>query len=174
MAPPGRSPFFLVQHVYLTIGQGFAPLSPERSYIQLHVVHSRSDPELHGVIDPDPLRPDPTLQHLEAKANRLMIVAAREGCLCVNLSRKRRSRLTFPRLAAGDLTGPDVRTLENQLSGLQGRFDGTAVAAAEAREIEADCIVETGDYWRHSERIDAIALSEIDRYWLAAASDVAL
>ncbi|MHC4513107.1 MAG: hypothetical protein ACYTGW_09080 [Planctomycetota bacterium] len=38
------------------LGQGFAKLSPARSYIQLHVVHSRSDPELHGIIDLDPIR----------------------------------------------------------------------------------------------------------------------
>lgn len=31
--------------------QGFTRLEPGRFYIQLHIVHAASDPELHGVID---------------------------------------------------------------------------------------------------------------------------
>ncbi len=125
----------------------------------------------YGNGSPDPLRPDPTLQHLEAKANRLMIVAAREGCLCVNLSLNAESRLTFPRLPAGMLAGHANPHLNSSLSGLQDRLDRKAVAAALARESEVNCVVASGDYWRHSDKIDVEALSEIDRLWLAAAPD---
>ena len=122
---------------------------------------------------PDPLRPDPTLQHLEAKANRLMIVAAREGCLCVNLSEKKESRLTFPRLPAAELAGSKLPDLRNRLSGLQDRFNRKAVADALTREAEVNCVVSGGDYWRHNDMIDPQALFDIDRLWLAAAPEAA-
>ena len=122
---------------------------------------------------PDPLRPDPTLQHLEAKANRLMIVAAREGCLCVNISENRESRLTFPRYSAGELIGSKPPDLGSRLAGLRGRFDQEAVADALTREAEVNCVVAAGDYWKHSDVIDSRALSDIDRLWLAAAPEAA-
>ena len=40
----------------------------------------------YGYGNPDPLRSDITLQNLEAKTGRLLVSAARQGCLCVNLS----------------------------------------------------------------------------------------
>ena len=123
---------------------------------------------------PDPLRPDPTLQHLEAKANRLMIVAAHEGCLCVNLSENRESRLTFPRLPATDLAGSKRPDLRNRLSELQDRLNRKAVADAFTREAAVDCVVAGGDYWRHGDKIDPKALFDIDRLWLAAAPEAAM
>ena len=48
----------------------------------------------------DPLRPDPTLQNLRAKAARLELLAARDGCALVNLSADA-SVLTFPRVDIG-------------------------------------------------------------------------
>ncbi len=44
-----RSAYELRRHS----AQGFSELMPGRSYVQLHVVHAASDPELHGVIDLD-------------------------------------------------------------------------------------------------------------------------
>ena len=123
---------------------------------------------------PDPLRPDPTLQNLEAKANRLMIVAAREGCLCVNLSQNGESRLTFPRISAGELTDSRRPDLGNRLSGLQDRLNRKAVADALTREAEVNCVVAGGDYWKHSDKIDPQTLSDIDRLWLAAAPEAAM
>ena len=51
----------------------------------------------YGAGTADPLRPDITLQSLEAKSARLMILAAMEGCAMVNLSFGP-SRLIFPRV----------------------------------------------------------------------------
>ncbi len=53
----------------------------------------------YGTGSADPLRPDITLQSLEAKSARLMILAAMEGCAMVNLSTGP-SRLVFPRVRA--------------------------------------------------------------------------
>ena len=135
------------------------------------MVYSKSVGATHfyGNGDPDPLRPDPTLQHLEAKANRLMVLAARQGCLCVNLSEKEESRLTFPRFPIADLASLDEKSLAGRLSGLRSRFDAEAIETAEATEARADCFVASGDYWNHEDAIDPAALSAIDRLWLSAA-----
>ncbi|MEM7444698.1 MAG: hypothetical protein AAF414_15355 [Pseudomonadota bacterium] len=135
------------------------------------MIYSQTSGKTHfyGNGSADPLRPDPTLQHLEAKANRLLIMAAQEGCLCVNLSEKEESRLTFPRLTIADLANLDRRDLEEDLSATQDLFDPEAISAAQAREKEANCFVAQGDYWNHDTAINAAALSEIDRHWLAAA-----
>ena len=39
----------------------------------------------YGTGTADPLRPDVTLQSLEGKAARLQLLAAEQGCACVNL-----------------------------------------------------------------------------------------
>ena len=48
----------------------------------------------YGTGTADPLRADPTLQDLGAKSARLGLIAAAQGCLCVNLSRDRSELLT--------------------------------------------------------------------------------
>ncbi|WP_235829812.1 hypothetical protein [Frigidibacter oleivorans] len=104
----------------------------------------------------DPLRPDITLQSLEAKATRLAILAARQGCTLVNLSAGP-SRLTFPRAtpATLDAVAPPVA-------------DAAAVAAALAREAELAYFVPSGRYWEDLGRFDPAALAALDALWLAA------
>ena len=53
----------------------------------------------YGAGTADPLRPDVTLQSLEAKSLRLQALARQTGCAVVNLSELENSRLCFPRLA---------------------------------------------------------------------------
>lgn len=122
----------------------------------------------YGNGNPDPLRPDPTLQNLEAKANRLMIMAARQGCLCANLSVQKTTRLIFPRLSASALCSSISQDLQGRLTSLRSLLDPHAISAARASEDELNCFVGTGDYWRHFDTIDAGALSAIDKLWLAA------
>jgi hypothetical protein len=56
----------------------------------------------YGTGTADPLRADITLQSLEGKAARLQMLAAEQGCACVNLSWQD-SRLVFPRATLDDL-----------------------------------------------------------------------
>lgn len=116
----------------------------------------------------DPLRDDPTLQSLEAKASRLMLLAARQGCLCVNLSSGTESRLTFPRLDPILLGAPLDALHGSMLRELRSACDVPAMVAALARESAAGNFVAGGDYWNHMHRIDAAALAEIDALWRAA------
>nr|WP_239025567.1 hypothetical protein [Roseibacterium persicicum] len=110
----------------------------------------------YGTGTADPLRPDVTLQSLEAKAARLQLIAARQGCAVVNLSAGP-SRLVFPR--AG---------LEEVTTALPITPDTATMQAAEAREAALGYMVPSGRYWDEADRFDAAALRDLDALWLAA------
>jgi hypothetical protein len=116
----------------------------------------------------DPLRADPTLQSLEAKANRLAILAAGRDCLCVNLSDLSQSRLTFPRMAPA-LLGEDLAAFHRAgLARMRACIAETTRAEVAALEARRNILVPTGDYWRLPGGLDAGVLSSIDKLWLAA------
>lgn len=104
----------------------------------------------------DPLRNDPTLQSLEAKARRFQALAAREGCALANLS-DAPSRLPYPRATVLNIADVEVRA-----------GDDTVVAAALKREADCAMVVPSGRYWEEPDRIDPVRLAEIDADWLAA------
>ena len=112
----------------------------------------------YGTGTPDPLRADITLQSLEAKAARLMILAARAGVAVVNLSTGP-SRLLFPR--ARPETLPAARPAGH---------DPVAADEALAAEAALGYLVPSGRYWEEATRFDAAELARIDALWLAAAS----
>ncbi len=111
----------------------------------------------YGMGSPDPLRPDITLQSLEGKAARLMILAAMQGCAAVNLSGAP-SRLVFPRAQVSHVAGARPAP-----------FDAALAARALDREAELGYLVPSGRYWEDAARFDAAALRELDALWLAAA-----
>jgi hypothetical protein len=112
----------------------------------------------YGAGTPDPLRADVTLRSLEAKAARLMLLAARQGCTMLNLSTGP-SRLVFPRASRDGLAGalPFV--------GCPERVD-----RALAAEAKLDYRVPSGRYWEESTRFDVAALDRLDALWLEAAA----
>lgn len=110
----------------------------------------------YGAGTADPLRADITLQSLEAKSARLMILAAMQGCAMVNLS-DGPSRLVFPRVSLGGLQTDPLP------------YDTGLAAAALRREAELGYVVPSGRYWEEAERFDPTALRELDAMWLAAA-----
>ena len=112
----------------------------------------------YGTGTADPLRDDISLQSLEAKSARLMVLAAMQGCAMVNLSNGP-SRLIFPRISRAQL---DRITPQIYCADL----------AAEAMVFEKylDYQVPSGRYWEHLDRFDATALSKLDALWYAAAT----
>jgi hypothetical protein len=112
----------------------------------------------YGTGSPDPLRADVTLQSLEAKSARLMVMAAMQGCAMVNLSNAP-SRLLFPRATRNAL--PSHRPLP---------FAPHLAARALAREAELNYVVPSGRYWDELDRFDSAALRELDDMWLATAA----
>ncbi|MGL6211110.1 MAG: hypothetical protein ACRC14_14920 [Paracoccaceae bacterium] len=113
----------------------------------------------YGRGTPDPLRPDITLQSLEAKSARLMVLAARQGCAVVNLS-DGPSRLLFPR--SDRMSATRCKPL---------RFNRALVSAAMARETALGYFVPSGRYWEQLERFDAAALAALDGMWLDAVAE---
>ncbi len=111
----------------------------------------------YGTGTADPLRADMTLQSLEAKSARLMILAAMQGCVMVNLSTGP-SRLIFPRARIDQLAGVP----------LPG-FDAACAADALACEAALAYHVPSGRYWEELSRFDPGALAALDALWLAAA-----
>lgn len=111
----------------------------------------------YGAGTADPLRADVTLQSLEAKSARLMVLAAMQGCAMVNLS-DGPSRLVFPRVGLAEMAG--ARPLP---------FDTRLAAAALRREADLGYVVPSGRYWEEAGRFDPAALRALDTMWLAAA-----
>lgn len=136
-----------------------AELKPDiLAYFACDMTYTGNVTHFYGNGTADPLRPDITLQSLEAKSIRLMALAARQGCACINLSTEPVSRLLFPRAA---LTDPGRRPP-------LAHVDMDAVEAALAEEKRLGYMIEDGEYWRHTDRFDAGALSRIDDIWLSA------
>lgn len=126
------------------------------AYLGCDMVYpSRGRTHFYGTGQPDPLRPDITLQSLEAKGARLMALAARQGTALVNLSTGP-TRLVFPRATRAQLAGQRP-TLP----------DAAATATALAAEEALDARVPSGRYWLEADRLDAAALAAIDTLWLA-------
>jgi len=119
---------------------------------------ARGRTHFYGTGTADPLRADVTLQSLEAKSARLMILAALQGCAMINLSRGP-SRLVFPRADRRDLS--ECAPVD---------FDADLAAKALLRERALGYMVPSGRYWEEAHRFDAAALRGVDALWLAAAA----
>jgi hypothetical protein len=121
----------------------------------------------YGLGTADPIRPDVTLQSLEAKSLRLQALAHQNGCSVVNLSERKKSRLCFPRLALTTLATmtqrPDVEAPSP-----------CAVESALNAESDLGYWVESGRYWEEQDRFDRQKLRDIDALWLATAPGLAL
>jgi hypothetical protein len=118
----------------------------------------------HGTSDP--LRPDITLQSLEAKSVRFMAIANALSCAVVNLSELPQSRLVFPRVSIQDLQCADFCSalLEQQNASLNSNNVDRALAA----EKSLAYMVPSGKYWEQLEHLDASKLNQIDNLWLDA------
>lgn len=112
----------------------------------------------YGTGRPDPLRSDITLQSLEAKAARLMVLGAAQGCALVNLSTGP-SRLVFQRATQAGLAACAPQA-----------FDPAQVAALGRAEASLGYDVPSGRYWEELSRFDAGALAALDSRWLDLAA----
>lgn len=110
----------------------------------------------YGTGTADPLRPDMTLQHLEAKAARILLLGARQGCAVVNLS-DAASRLVFPRARVAGLARATCMMV-----------DDTAITRALQAEQDLGARVPSGRYWTQGAHIDPAQLAQIDSLWLQA------
>jgi len=117
---------------------------------------ARGKTHFYGTGSPDPLRPDITLQSLEAKSARLRILAAQHGCAMVNLSGGP-SRLVFPKVG-----------LEGVAGSTPAAFDKCETLKALGMERMLKYQVPSGRYWEELERFDPAQLRRLDALWLQA------
>ncbi len=122
-------------------------------FIGCDMVYAKTgNTHFYGKGEPDPLRTDITLRSLEAKATRLRLIAARDGCAVVNLS-EGDSRLTFPRA-----------TLDTLLHA-QAQPNANATDAALGAEADLDYVVPSGKYWKIEDTLDPTKIDRIDALW---------
>jgi hypothetical protein len=118
----------------------------------------------YGQGQADPLRPDVTLQSLQAKSVRLMALAQSQQCAVVNLSELQESKLLFPRVSWDNFASksglPDI--LETHAMPL----DPLAVREALQAEEDLGYMVPSGRYWEVAEKFDKEKLRAIDSLWL--------
>ncbi len=131
--------------------------------------YSKGLTHFYGKGTADPLRDDITLQSLEAKSARLMFLAAGEGCLTVNLSAQKQSRLVFPNHTVDQIARWDKQAVARHLSKLGQSIDQTKVNEARSREAELGYMSASGRYWDELDKFDAEELRKLDALWLAAA-----
>jgi len=132
------------------------------------MVYGEGSTHFYGTGEPDPLRKDPTLQSLEAKSARLMLLAALNGCLCVNHSKNEQSRLIWPRVDPAKLEELQTDTIQAQLTRFTSGGTLRTIEYILQKERELNAFAESGDYWNMPELPDAGSLKEIDHMWLDA------
>ena len=127
------------------------------AFLGCDMVYPASGPtHFYGTGAPDPLRPDLTLRDLGAKSARLGLIAAAQGCRCVNLS-DAPSELLFE------------RAKPEQLRRLAGHVvDPSATALILNREDKLGYFVPTGRYWEQANSFDSTALADLDAAWRSA------
>ncbi|MEM9105420.1 MAG: hypothetical protein AAGC96_07165 [Pseudomonadota bacterium] len=128
------------------------------AYLGCDMVYRGQATHFYGQGEADPLREDVTLASLEAKSARLMTIAARQNCACINLSENPESRLLFPRVRH-DALGANIPI---------PKHDGGAADTALSLEKQAGYLVEDGLYWEADTYFDPEIVAQIDRQWLSA------
>lgn len=124
------------------------------AFLGCDMTYDGAQTHFYGTGTADPLRKDVTLRSLEAKSARLMALAQRQGCACVNLSSDA-SRLVFPRATPGNLSA-------------RAAVDDAAVDRALTLEAQAGYMVASGKYWKEEDRFDRDIIDAIDAAWLVS------
>ncbi|MFK7765484.1 MAG: hypothetical protein AB8B62_19630 [Roseobacter sp.] len=127
------------------------------AFIGCDMVYPKSGPtHFYGTGAADPLRDDITLRDLGAKSARLGLIAANEGCHCVNLSNGP-SELLFDRAQPRHLRG-----LADQ------KISAPGISSVLNAEDNTGYFVPNGRYWDQASMFDTEILSQLDSAWRAA------
>ena len=143
------------------------------AYLGCDMVYPKSagtNSHFYGQGQADPLRPDVTLQSLEAKSVRFMALAQAQQCAVVNLSDLDESRLMFPRWSLAQLAvsaqAPDF------FAEYAAPLNAERVSQALQAEAELGYMVPSGRYWEVIDTFDKNRLSAIDALWLQSLEPV--
>ncbi len=147
-----------------------AALKPKiMGFFGCDMTYSKPQTHFYGKGTADPLRADISLQSLEAKSARLMILAALEGNLCVNFTNGDETRLVFPKFSTSAVAQWTKADVDLELEKIISTLDFDVVDAALATEKRLGYFVESGKYWDEQQRFNGAKLRELDGLWLTAA-----
>lgn len=143
-----------------------AALKPKQiCYFGCDMVYPKSgNTHFYGTGTADPLRNDPTLSNLLAKACRLEYFASDQGCTLLNLS-PHRSVLPY---AHASLDMLDTVRFTPRFA------DHRNTDRALWLEATAGYFVQSGRYWEAEDRFSPRVIAEIDHHWCAAYAPEAL
>jgi hypothetical protein len=134
------------------------------SYFAADMVYTTQQSHFYGRGQPDPLRPDPSLQDHGAKCLRLVYFGLKNGCLFLNASATVETRLAFPRVRSGASLAKNVMHLLQGLlhTELTAMNDLAAEAIALERTAAFDMqasaygrLLTDHDVWRHAAAVDS-------------------
>lgn len=146
---------------YTTAYWALAALKPRvMAFMGCDMVYPKTgNTHFYGTGAPDPLREDISLRDLGAKSARLALIAAEQGCACLNLSQDD-SSLLFTRAAP-----------ENVLNWSRIPFlDHERYQALRALEDALGYDTPDGRYQNSADAVDISALDRIDAGWRALLS----
>jgi hypothetical protein len=143
------------------------------NFFACDMVYDGPQSHFYGAGAADPLRPDASLQSLQAKSLRLFYCGLTCGSLLLNASDQTQTRLALPRLAAGRaLARPLVAEVQAEMKALVDALRPLAASAlARERAVPFDATYRKGVDWSTPEVWQACA--EIDALWLELARPVA-
>ena len=128
------------------------------AFLGCDMIYEGKKTHFYGTGTADPLRDDPSLRSIEAKANRFEYFALKENCSVVNISEKKLSRLTFNKV--------DASLLSNEYFSYHRKLNRAAVDAALSMEKELNYFVESGKYWKELNRFNLQKIDQLDKLWL--------
>ena len=142
-----------------------AHLKPETIvFAGCDMVYDTEKTHFYGTGKPDPLRHDPTLQNLKAKAIRFEAIANRQGCSCLNLTDRTESNLTYEKVDAGILNERNGTIFNHNSS---AAFTSSQVDSILAAEKALGAYYPDGMYWNAANPPKFEDLKQIDDMWYA-------
>jgi hypothetical protein len=144
------------------------------AYLGCDMHYESAQTHFYGAGTADPLRTDITLQSLEAKSARLMLLAAQRQCLCLNLSNLPESRLLFARTDYAQLGALTPALHASLLNNLQRSVDASNLNAAKQLEAQLNYTTSSGRYWETQDQFDPKKLRQLDALWLGAVHRVSI
>ena len=140
---------------YWALGQ----LNPDLiAFLGCDMIYEGKNTHFYGTGTADPLRKDPSLRSIEAKANRFEYFANKMHCNVVNISDKDISRLTYQKAAVSEL---------DSYNRSPRKLNSTVVLEALSMENSLNYFVESGKYWKETDKFDLSKIDELDSLWLS-------
>ena len=130
------------------------------AFLGCDMIYSNKNNHFYGTGTADPLRKDLTLRSLEAKSARFEVYARMQGCIPLNLSNLKNSRLVYERVKLEEISKKTVQDTR--------KFDHIKIKIAKEKEADLGYFIENGKYWKHFHMFDEKEIDILDNLWLSS------